>query len=251
MYHVGYIMRKHLVEIATNVVIVLVIVSIVAVGIEGTLISAYGNTDIEAIYRGSTEGNYVSLMINVYWGSEYIEDILAILDRYGAKATFFVGGSWVASNSDYLAMIVASGQEIGSHGYFHKEQSTLSYQGNYDEIYNTHQLVYSVVGVSMKLFAPPSGDYSNDTLQASYDLGYSTIMWSRDTIDWRDSDTALIYSRATKDISSGELILMHPTLHTLQALPSILQYYSDNNYNVVTVSTNINGEQYGDYQDIC
>ncbi len=244
-------MRKHIVEIATNVVIVLVIVSIVAVGIDGTLISAYGSQDIDPVYRGSTDGNSVTLMINVYWGSEYIVDILSILEKYDAKVTFFVGGSWVASNTEYLTLIIDSGHELGSHGYFHKNQSTLSYQGNYDEIYNTHQLVYSTVGYSMNLFAPPSGDYGIDTLQASYDLGYTTIMWSRDTIDWRDKDSALIYSRATKDISAGELILMHPTLHTVQALPNILQYYADNNYNVVTVSANIDGEQYGNYQDIC
>lgn len=244
-------MRKHIVEISTNVVIVLVIVCIVAVGIEGTLISAFGEQDIGAIYRGSTEGNNISLMINVYWGSEYIPEILAILDKYDVTVTFFVGGSWVASNSDCLATIVSYGHEIGSHGYFHKEQSQLDYQGNYDEIYNTHQLVYSLVGYNMTLFAPPSGDYSTVTLQCAYDLGYTTIMWSRDTIDWRDKDISLIYSRATKDITAGELILMHPTYHTVQALENILQYYQQNNYNVVTVSDNINGEQYGDYQDIC
>ncbi len=235
-------MRKHIVEIATNIVIVLVIVSIVAVGIEGTLISAYGEQDIAAIYRGSTSGNNVSLMINVYWGSEYIPDILAILDKYHATVTFFVGGSWVASNSDYLATMASYGHEIGSHGYFHKEQSQLDYTGNYDEINNTHLLVYNTIGYTMTLFAPPSGDYSSVTLQAAYDLGYTTIMWSRDTIDWRDKDSSLIYSRATKDISAGELILMHPTYHTVQALEKILQYYQENNYNVVTVSDNINGE---------
>lgn len=244
-------MKKHLVEISTNIVIALVIVSIVTIGYSGALISAFGGQNITAVYRGSSDNNSISIMFNVYWGTEYIQDILAILDKYDVQATFFVGGSWVASNSQYLSDIIDSGHEVGSHGYFHKMQSQLDYTGNYNEIYNTHQLVYSLTGYTMTLFAPPSGDYNTVTLECAYDLGYTTIMWSRDTIDWRDKDSALIYSRATKDISSGELILMHPTLHTVQALPNILEYYTNNNYNVVTVSSNIGGEIYGDYQDIC
>jgi len=61
-------------------------------------------------------------------------------------------------------------------------------------------------------------------------------MWSKDTIDWRDKDANLVFSRATKNIEGGDLILMHPTEHTLKALPLILEYYSINGYTATTVS---------------
>ena len=61
-------------------------------------------------------------------------------------------------------------------------------------------------------------------------------MWSKDTIDWRDNDTSLIYERATKKLSNGDLILMHPTANTLQALPQILQFCKDNSFKVTPVS---------------
>ena len=64
-------------------------------------------------------------------------------------------------------------------------------------------------------------------------------MWSRDTIDWRDSDTSLIYSRATKNLSSGEFVLMHPMDVTVAALPDILSYIKSNGMALVTVSRNI------------
>jgi len=64
-------------------------------------------------------------------------------------------------------------------------------------------------------------------------------MWSKDTIDWRDKDSELCYSRATKNAKSGELILMHPTEHTLKALPNIINYYKENNFTITTVSDNI------------
>lgn len=86
----------------------------------------------------------------------------------------------------------------------------------------THKLIKSITGVDIKLFAPPSGAYSSVTLDASEDMGYKTIMWSKDTIDWRDHDTELICKRATDNIKGGDLILMHPTENTAEALPEII-----------------------------
>ena len=47
-------------------------------------------------------------------------------------------------------------------------------------------------------------------------------MWSLDTIDWRDKDVSLIVKRATEKACGGDLILMHPTKETLEALPTII-----------------------------
>ena len=67
-------------------------------------------------------------------------------------------------------------------------------------------------------------------------MGYKTIMWSKDTIDWRDKDIKTIINRATKDVCGGDMILMHPKKHTLEALPKILDYYEKGGLTAVTVS---------------
>ena len=67
-------------------------------------------------------------------------------------------------------------------------------------------------------------------------------MWSRDTIDWRDKDSSLVYSRATNKIGAGDMILMHPTAHTLAALGDILKFYEENGLTPVTVSQIIKQE---------
>jgi peptidoglycan/xylan/chitin deacetylase (PgdA/CDA1 family) len=64
-------------------------------------------------------------------------------------------------------------------------------------------------------------------------------MWSKDTIDWRDKDTAIIYKRATSNPENGDLILMHPKEHTLKVLPDIIDFYLGKGFNLVTVSENI------------
>ena len=195
---------------------------------------SYQNEDV--IYHGNQDSNKVSLMINVYWGTEYLEGILDTLDKYDTKCTFFVGGQWVEKEPEMLKEICARGHEIANHGYFHKDQEYLDYSQNFEEIKVNHELVKTLLGVEMNLFAPPSGSFNKSTLEASKNLGYSTIMWTKDTIDWRDKDANLIYSRATKSIKGGDLILAHPTEKTLQALPLILEYYKLNNFVATTVS---------------
>jgi peptidoglycan/xylan/chitin deacetylase (PgdA/CDA1 family) len=175
-------------------------------------------------------------MINVYWGTEYLDDMLDIFDEYDVTTTFFVGGQWVEKESEMLMKIIDAGHEIGNHGYFHKEHEYLDYNQNYDEINVNHNLVKVLTNVEMNLFAPPSGSFNKSTLQAAKNLGYQTIMWTKDTIDWRDHDTNLIFSRATNKISGGDLILAHPTEMTIKALPLILEYYKINNLKVTTVS---------------
>ena len=89
------------------------------------------------------------------------------------------------------------------------------------------------------MFAPPSGSFSDVTLDAASDLGYKVIMWSKDTIDWRDKDASLVYKRATKNPASGDLILMHPKPHTLSALPQIIDFYISNGFAFCTVGENV------------
>lgn len=231
--------RNFFVNVTANVLLAAAVVTVFAVGLGGASRDAFLEDKLQPVYRGNPDRKYVSLMFNVYWGTEYLPEILEILEKYEISTTFFVGGYWVAQNTDLLKEIADRGHEIGNHGFYHKDQGKLSYEKNVSEIVNSHKLIEQTTGVSPVLFAPPSGDFSSNTLQAAYDNGYTTIMWSRDTVDWRDKDADLVFRRATENTSNGELILMHPTAHTLKALERIIQYYKAGGFEIVTVSRNI------------
>lgn len=204
-------------------------------------VSTAGKLSDRVYYEGNRDSKYVSLMFNVYWGTEYLPAILDTLDEYGVKATFFVGGSWADGNTETLREIKERGHEIGNHGYFHKDQDKLSYEKNAEEIRLCGELVEMLCGARPQLFAPPSGAYSENTVNAAESLGYKVIMWSKDTIDWRDRDQSVIYRRATQGVSGGDLVLMHPTKETASALPSVLHYYREQGLEQVPVSANISG----------
>lgn len=219
-----------------NTLIVLFLAGISALAIWGTNAISTSSAVSGVYYNGDKSSKNVSLMINVYWGTEYLDDMLSILKENDVQTTFFIGGTWAVLNEDMLKKIYEDGHEIANHGYHHKDHDKLDEQGNLNEISTTHTIIQELLGVEMNLFAPPSGAYDKLTVSCASSLGYKTIMWTRDTVDWRDKDAELIYSRAIKNACGGDLILMHPTEKTVEALPKIISWFKDNGFNLTTVS---------------
>ena len=220
---------KKYIPLISNAIIVLVLVSSFAVAYIAAGHKESVSIATNAIYKGNESSNKVALMFNVYERADNVEKIAEIIKEYGANCTFFVGGSWASKNGDTLIKLHSNGFEIGNHGYLHRDHAKLSYDENTKEIRLTGRLVKKTLSGfddydRMTLFAPPSGSIGNNMLKACEDLGYKVIMWTRDTIDWRDHDTDIIFSRTTKDLTAGELILLHPTDATVEALPRILDY---------------------------
>jgi len=223
----------------SNIIIALVLCFVAILTFQGGVIGVFSSNSAMPIYRGNEKNNTVSLMVNVYMGNEYVQKILNILEEKKVKATFFVGGIWVERNKDCFIDLYESGNEIGSHGYWHKDHAKISDSEQANEILLTDDLVSSLTGIKMTLFAPPSGAFNKKTAKIAQELGYKTIMWSKDTIDWRDQNVDLIIERATKNIQAGDLILMHPTQATVDALPTIIDLIISSGLKVNTVSSNL------------
>ena len=228
-------------NLLTNLILSLLVLSVGVLCLAPIEDAAYTSGDDSNIYRKAVNGDGISLMFNVYWGTDEVYSILDILEKREVKATFFIGGCWADDNTACLKSIAEKGHEIGNHGYFHKEQNKLNLTQNRKEIEDCNSFISLAVGVKPVLFAPPSGAYNADTLTAVNDLRMKTILWSKDTIDWRDKNQSLIYTRATKNIEKGDFILMHPMKATVDALDDILKYYETKGLPVLTVSENLKG----------
>ncbi len=223
----------------SNMLIFIMIITLSVVTFQGGAQGVFNTQKPHIYYCGNTKLNYVSLMFNVYGGNEYIEEILNTLKTHNVKATFFVGGIWINKNQECFMDIYNSGNEIASHGYWHKDHSQITDEEQANEIIMNDELVFNLTGIKMGLFAPPSGAYNSSTATIAHNLNYKTIMWSKDTIDWRDQNKELIVSRATNNLSNGDLILMHPTKCTSESLAEIIEKIVNGGYNIVTVGENI------------
>ena len=231
-------MKGKLLSVITNLVLIAVVAGVSLVGFFGGSAVPVSKENSNLFYSAEN-GEGVSLMFNVYEHTDNVLKILDVLDDYDAKSTFFIGGSWADDNVDCVREIFRRGHEIASHGYFHKDHSRMSVNENLEEIRPSVKLLNMICNTNITLFAPPSGAFCEDTLNACTSMNLRVIMWSRDTVDWRDKDVNLIFARATKNLKSGEFVLMHPTDCTVTALPKILSYIRDNGLSAVTVSQNL------------
>lgn len=193
--------------------------------------------NIDIHYKGNIDEKVVAFACNVDWGNEYIPPMLEVFQNNNIKITFFVTGKWAEKNPDILRDIYEKGHEIGNHGYNHIDYDKISYEKNKEEIVRSNDIIKNIINFEPIYFAPPSGAYNDNTIRAAKDLNYDIIMWSIDTIDWRDdSNKEKITSRVVDKIHNSAIVLMHPTEETLKALPNIISSLTNSGYKIGRIS---------------
>jgi len=202
--------------------------------------AVFGSNPAKPIYQGDADKPVIAFECNVVWGTEFIEPMLDILRDKDVKITFFIGGEWAKDNPELLKRIAEEGHELGNHGYGHKYHSKLDFGSNQREIKQTEEIVYKTTGIETRLFAPPYGDYNDTTVRAAESLGYKTIMWSIDTIDWRRDGVSRILERVFKKPHNGAFVLMHPTPDTVKALPQMIDELRSRGFRIGTISEALN-----------
>lgn len=193
------------------------------------------NSDV--YYQGNVDKKVIAFACNIDWGNEHIPHMLDIFQENKINITYFPTGKWAENNEEILMKIYNSKHEIGNHGYNHLDYDKLSYEKNKEEIEKAHVIIKDIINKEPKLFAPPSGAYNDNTVRAAKDLGYDLILWSIDTIDWRqDSTKDIIIDRVTSKAHNSAIVLMHPTEETVKALPEIINYLHENGYKIGKIS---------------
>jgi probable sporulation protein (polysaccharide deacetylase family) len=192
-------------------------------------------TVVEPIYQGDENIKAMALTCNVFWGEEYIGRMLDIFKEKNVQATFFIGGTWAEKFPDLVKKISEQGHEIGSHGYSHPHPDSLSRQENLQDISRAEKIIADLTGKKPRLYAPPYGERGPAVLEAAQELGYRTVLWSIDTVDWQRPAPEVIRKRVLNKMENGAIVLMHPTAPTINALPGIIDALQEQGYQLITV----------------
>ncbi len=222
--------------IVSNVCLAAVVFAVACVCLYPVGVSTSGGSG-RILTEGDRGGAQISLLLSVYEGEEYIPPILDVLDEYGAKATFFVGGSWADGHAGALREIASRGHEVGNFGYFERDMSALPQEKCEQELRLCGVLVEALTGARPSLFLPPCGAYGDGLLDAAEALGYTPVLWSKDAAC---ADAALVCERAAEG-EAGDFVRLLPSAETLSALPSVLRGFEERGLSAVTLSACIGG----------
>jgi len=197
------------------------------------------------IYSVARDDNKIAISFDAAWGSEYTRDIMDILDQYKIKTTFFVVKFWVEDNPEAAREIINRGHELGNHSATHPEMGNLTAAGIEEEIISTHNTIKDITGFEAKLFRPPFGHYSQGMLATIAELGYYSIQWDVDSLDWKERGAEDIVLRVIDKTRPGSIVLFHNNAkYITAALPLILQNFKERGLEVVPISQLI---YYDDY----
>lgn len=196
-----------------------------------------------AIASTRTEKKVVALTFDHSWGNTFTPSILDTLKQNNIKATFFIMGPWAQKHAEVAKRMVTDGHEIASHGYRHQNYGDMTREWVKEDIEKSHALIKEVTGVDAKLIRPPNGHYSKQSLKTAEELGYRTIIWSIDSLDWKNPGRDVIVERIVKRLKPGGIILMHASdtpVQTAEALPILLDKIKAQGYEIVTVGELLN-----------
>ena len=158
-------------------------------------------------------------------------EVLAVLERFGAKATFFVLGEKVRAAPDVLREIVAAGHAVGIHGDWHDRMFSFRHPARIvADIERARDAVATVTGQRPTLLRPPLGHISPRTALAARRLGLTLVGWSvRGRDGLAGATSAAVERRVASGLRPGAIVLLHDAAERgdrvpagVAALPAIL-----------------------------
>ncbi len=187
------------------------------------------------VWRGSCADARVALTFDD-GPTDLTEAYLAVLERVGARATFFVLGEQCVRRPSVVAEIARRGHELANHGYSHVTFPRLQRMGLLeDELARTAVLLPRTR--RRRMVRPPHGSVSLRSLAACTRAGFTTVLWSRDSGDSRtESADQVVSGVLDARVPGGSIVLLHEgQAWTLDALTEIVHRLKEAGHAMVTV----------------
>lgn len=162
--------------------------------------------------------------------------VLDMLDKYQAKATFFVIGVQAKAHPDIIQLIVERGHQVANHTMGHPEQTfwSLCKRRLGKEVEDCSRVIAEITGQKPVLFRAPVGHKPWSLHAVLRSEALPLIAWSARGYDGVSTDNKGIVRRIEKQIQPGAIVLLHEGRGTLTAsLGVLLASFSEQNYRCV------------------
>lgn len=197
----------------------------------------------EIVWEVPTQDKLIALTFDDGPDPIQTPQILALLQQYQAKGTFFVLGKWAEKFPELIRQEQLEGHEIANHTYAHTYAVRSTRADKYmKEISTAERSIIEAGAERPLLFRPPGGYYNDMVIQAAKQKGYTIVLWSwhQDTRDWASPGVSAIVKKVLNNARNGDIVLFHDKVegksHTVAALKTILPKLQQQGYRFVTVS---------------
>ena len=235
-----------------------------------------GTTQLDGNYAATVRAGMTRGGVNVWWSADtngdkvlaltfddgpteqFTTEVLDVLERYEAPATFFVIGELVERFPDMVRRMIADGHEVANHTFDHFSAAIQSPADVRATIERGADAVAAVTGDRPRWFRPVKGHVTGTVLTAAADLGHDLALWSvsRDpgngtAID----DVAGVLANYTDTVHDGAIVIFHDGIGRsafeltgpddelvlarrteIDALPAVIERYLEDGYRMVSMT---------------
>ncbi len=181
--------------------------------------------------------------------------LLDLLEKYNARATFFVIGRYAGQCPGIVRETAARGHVIANHTQTHPNLFWLGQRAIRDELQQTQAAVFAAAGFAPTWFRPPYGFRNPWVAKIARELSLQTVLWTLIPGDWTPQPPKQlirkmrpIAAHAVENISNqnaeGDILCLHDgghrelnadRIHTLKALEHWLPRWRDAGLEFVTI----------------
>lgn len=135
------------------------------------------------IYRVERGDNKIALTFDVAWENSNTDELIEILDEYGAKATFFITGDWCDRHPEDVKKFHDAGHEIGNHSDQHPHVEGIKVNDLINDTKEASRKIEMLTGETPKLYRAPYGEYDDSALTTLEGMGMKVIQWDVEALD--------------------------------------------------------------------
>lgn len=164
--------------------------------------------------------------------------ILDQLDRYGAKATFFLVGKQVDLYPELTREIVRRGHQVASHSYTHRNLKQCRPLEIERELIASRAAIRRATGVTVTLFRPPGGHYDEAVRAAAAIWGFTSVFWTANIANYEGGAAQQVVTSMVRDIKPRAIVLLHNGEDvTVDILPDLLHKLAAQGMKMESIAT--------------
>jgi len=200
----------------------------------------------QCLWAGNPDLPQIALTFDDGPHPEYTPALLAVLNQFKVKASFFLLGQWVDRYPHVVKQIHIQGHGLGIHGYPPRLFTQLSLTELNQSLYATQPAIARAckldrdqARLQVRDVRPPVGVVTWQIAEQIRLWGYRPVMWGVVPEDWREPGPSVVVDRVLGQVTNGALVVLHDGLcggkDVVATIAQLLPHLLDQGYQFVTV----------------